>query len=1039
MEQGLLSGNPFFFQTYLRRIHCLFIKVCLTLLNIYTLVKKTITSFYILCLLSISSFALAQVNLEVSVFDLSNLRPLSNLTVYLENKAIGFSAQQATNTQGKVRFNGLSVLGTYRVFVKESDNYFDAKVEGIELRSNEKPSVQLLVPAKRSQELKEIVVYPSTSKINTINAEVASDLKLKEIQTLPIEGRDVTRALYRLPNITQATGFYPEAPNISINGANGLFTNYMIDGMDNNERFLGGQKFAIPVGFTKNITVLTNNYSTEFGLTGNGIVNITSRSGSNELSGEAFFLTRPGPAIDSPSDFAQRDLSGNTVKDGFQRYQTGFSIGGALVKNKTFYYINAEQTVDLKDNLLNSPDLGVNETVRGQNRFTYLSGKLDHFWNNRWSTSLRINGGIVAIERQGGGLEGGVQFPSAASLQDRNSFLANLKTLYTTERLTLETNVQFSRFRWNYGRPKNGPSAQVTVLNPNNLPVAVLGHPGFIFDSQENTWQLQQKLVYSLNSKHTIKAGVALISAGHSLFGGGNVNGNYTILTTQTELDAIRARGSDANLSINDIPSSVQVLNTSVELRPNSFGTVQNVYSAYVEDAFSVNNRLNLTFGLRYDFDNLTQTGVSKGDFDNIAPRVSFNYKINAASAIRGGYGIFYEKISYAVFSDALQQNTTSSDYITQLQALQAQGIIDSQADLSKLTFDGNLSASLANVGYLQAPAPGAIQNERANVFSNERRILNPNGWQNPYTHQISLGYQYQFNKDYLFYVDVVHNRSFNLFRLRNLNAPAPFASTQATPVRTQAKADLTRPIPIITDNTGTYAMINGQRVDGVARNIIVSETAGQSRYWGASFNLQKARGKSKVSYRFTYTLSFLENNTEDINFRAMDSNDFEAEWGAALNDRRHVMNGIINFFPVKNLTITTAILLQSGQPINRIPDATVFGTTDLNGDGRSFGDAYVGNSDRSPGETRNNDRLPWSNTFDLSLRYQIPFGKNTRSKLEISADVFNLFNAKNLSGFSNNATQSNQIQVGPRSSGTLVTRNVAPPRQFQFGARYLF
>jgi hypothetical protein len=128
---------------------------------------------------------------------------------------------------------------------------------------------------------------------------------------------------------------------------------------------------------------------------------------------------------------------------------------------------------------------------------------------------------------------------------------------------------------------------------------------------------------------------------------------------------------------------------------------------------------------------------------------------------------------------------------------------------------------------------------------------------------------------------------------------------------------------------------------------------------------------------------------------------------------------------------------MQSGQPINRIPDATLYGTTDLNGDGRSFGDAYVGNSDRSPGEDRNSDRLPWSTTFDVNLAYNIPLcGKNM---LGITASVFNAMNAENLSGYSNNATQSNQIQVGPAASGVLVRRNAAPPRQFQFGLRYSF
>jgi hypothetical protein len=65
---------------------------------------------------------------------------------------------------------------------------------------------------------------------------------------------------------------------------------------------------------------------------------------------------------------AQRDLSGNQVKDGFMRQQAGFGFGGAIKKDKTFYYVNAEQTFDFKDNLLNVPQLDINETVPGTNR-----------------------------------------------------------------------------------------------------------------------------------------------------------------------------------------------------------------------------------------------------------------------------------------------------------------------------------------------------------------------------------------------------------------------------------------------------------------------------------------------------------------------------------------------------------------------------------------------------------------------------------------------------------------------------------------------
>ncbi|GAB4405097.1 MAG: TonB-dependent receptor [Microscillaceae bacterium] len=973
----------------------------------------------------------AQVELEVSIYDLSNRQPIPAIKVVLQNQAIGFTAEKITNEQGKVRFTGLSVAGLYQVAVPENEQYEEALTELFPLRAQEKGSVQLLVPAKRDLALPEIVVRAVTTKINTIHAEVASSLSQQEISELPIEGRDITRALFRLPNVVQATGFYPEAPNVSINGANSLFTNYMIDGLDNNERFLGGQKFALPVGFTRSITVLTNNYSTEFGLTGNGIVNLTSRSGSNETTGEAFFLTRPGPALDAASPYAQRDLSGNQVKDGFQRYQLGFGIGGAFKKDKTFYYLNAEQTIDIKDNLLNSPALGVNETVRGNNYFTYLSGKIDHFWSRAFSTSLRVNYGLVQIERQGGGLEGGLTFPSAGNAQDRNSLLIALKNLFVKNNYSHETNLQFARFRWNYARPQNENSPQVTVLSGSET-IAVLGHPGFVFDSRENTVQWQEKFQYE-TGRHSLKAGFELISAEHSLFGGGNPNGNYLVSLSESELAALQSLNRGSNLSINDIPAEVEVLNVNIELRPNSFGKRQNIYSVYLEDAFSVSNRLNLTFGLRYDYDNLSRSGGQQGDFNNVAPRFSFNYKISPASVIRGGYGIFYEKILYAVYSDALQQNTTDADYRRQLEQLVALGLLPADTDIDRITFEGNLSASPAGVTYLNAPSPESLQSLRAEVFSNERRILNPNGWDNPFTHQISLGYQYQIDKEHLFYLDLVHNRSHNLFRLRDLNAPAPFTSTENDPVRTVAEADATRPVPIFED----FALINGEVVNGVARNVIVSESEGESRYYAASFNLQKDKGDGKVSYRLIYTLSFLENNTEDINFRAEDANDYGEEWGPSINDRRHVINGIFNYYPVKNLSFSLAALLQSGQPINRIPDAALYGTTDLNGDGRSFGDAYVGNSDRQPGESRNNDRLPWSNTFDIRAIYQLPLGKG--QFLELSADVFNVLNAENLSGYANNATQSNQIQVGPKSTGLLVRRNAAPPRQFQFGVRYLF
>ena len=998
--------------------------------------KKIILFTAILWLSGITLFA--QSGLEITVVDREEGQPVSDLGILISNTDIGFSETGKTDDQGKVRLTNISTTGEYIVNIPESTQFYGLSSDPLQLRSNTTRSITMVIARKSTVTLDEITVQAPITRINTINAEVASELSSAELETLPIEARDINKALYRLPNVTPATGFYPEAPGVSINGANSLYTNYLIDGMDNNEQFLGGPKFPIPTGFVQNVTVMTNNYSAQYGLSGNGVFNITTKSGRNDATGEAFYVVRPGSVVDGSSDFARRDLSGNPVKEGFQRHQFGFGVGGPIKKDRTFYYINAEQIFDLKDNLLNSPQLGINETVPGQNRFTLLSGKVDHTWSPRFRSSLRVNTGLINIERQGGGLDGGVTFPSAGNSQDRNSFLAAFKNSYRLGRWSGETNLQYSRFRWNYSNPNNPESPAATVLGPSGQTVAVVGNPGFEFDNIENTVQLQQSFTYQ-KKDHTLKIGAGLLSADHALLGGGNEFGNYTLQLSQSQVDNLRNLNRGASLNINDLPSDAQVLNYSVELRPTRFGTTQNIYSFYVEDLYSVNSTLNLTFGLRYDYDDLSKGGGDSGDYNNIAPRFNFNYKLNNRSSFRGGYGIFYDKIVYSVHSDALQQNSTAADFRTQLQSLINRGTLPQDTDLEKVTFDGNVSAGINNASFPNGPRSGDISANRNEIFSNSLRILNPDGYDNPYTHQFSLGYQRQLGDDKLFYVDLMHTRSENLFRLRDLNAPAPYPLDDPNnlTVRTTEEADLKRPVPIYSDQNGPYSVVGSDTLRGIGRNVVMTETEGKSRYWAASFNLQKSRLDDDYSYRISYTLSELRNNTEDINFRAEDANTFENEWGPSINDRTHVISGLVSWYAYDGFSVNLAALMQSGQPINRIPDASVYGTTDLNGDGRAFGDAYVGNSDRSPGEPRNSDRLPWSTTFDAGIQYRAPFGSG--QKFEIRADIFNIFNTQNLSGYANNATQSNQIQVGPADSGLLVRKNAGPPRQVQFSVRYLF
>ena len=989
-----------------------------------------------------------QTGVQIALVDGATNQPATNVEVRIDNEAIGFSRIERSDEQGFVRVEGLTTAGTWRVTALAGDRYEQDQAASIELRANFISSVTLrLAPLNGGT----IVVTGARgiTRLNTVNAEVSASIGRNELAALPIEGRDVLGSLVRLPNVVASTGFFPEAPAISINGSNGLDTNYLLDGLDNNENFLGGLKFPVPLGFTRDVTVLANSYSAAFGRTANGVVNYTSPSGTNTVEGDVYALVRPGRPFDARSPFPRRDLSGNAVGESFERYQAGFSIGGPIVRDRTFFYANLEYTHDSNRQLVDAPALGITDTVTGNNSFTLGSVRIDHRLTDQWTLGLRASAGRVSIDRPGGGLGGGnVTFPSAGSDQNRFSTLIAATASFSGDLWSYDGALQFSRFRWDYANPKGPTGPQVAVRDPSGLTVAVVGHPGFLFNSLEKSWQTTHRLQRQAGS-HRFSFGMDLIRSDFALLGGGNPDGNFTVDLTAAQLAGLSSQGLDLTagqvLALNPV-----VANYSVELRPQSFGTGQTQLALYVEDEWQINPRLTATLGLRWDYDSLTgivgRRGQGPGaDHDNFAPRFALNYRPDARSTLRFGAGLFYGKLSYAVISDALQRNTTSSGFMSQLASLRTLGILPSGTDLNAVTFDGNLTVSPACAVAASCPSPQQVQALRDTATLGEARILNPDGYDSPWSLQLSAGYQYQANDTITLSADLIYSRSHNLVRLRDLNAPAAFIPnlanlTAANIALLRAQADngarlaLARALGLVRSQPDADATRPVALVAGGARQITLSETAGQAEYRALVLQANKVRGTDSYAFRLSYTLSSLRNDTDDINFRAANANDFSTEWGPSANDRRHLVSAVGYLYPVDGLTLSVAGLFQSGQPVNLVPDARIFGTQDLNGDGASFGENFVGNSDRYPGSRRNAARLPWSATVDLGLRYAIPgFG----GRFELSADVFNLFNANNESGFANAATTSNQIQFG--GGAPFVQRNAGPPRQFQFGAAYRF
>ncbi len=990
------------------------------------------TRFLVLaCVMGLSTgIAHAQVAIEVTLVDEAAQRPAGpGIAVVLENPATGQTLMSQSDSRGRARFGGLGTGGVWRVSVPETDQYRSAETGEISLRSVVDRGISLsLSPNTDGIEEIEVVGSRAISRLNVVNAEVSGTLDIAEIERIPVEARSLERVLFRLPGVTQATGFFGEAPSVAINGSNGLFTNYTIDGLDNNENFLGGQRFPVPVGAISEVTVLAGSYSVEYGRTTNGIVNVTTKSGTNDFHGEAYFLTRPGGFLSAEPDIgAATTLFGAPITDNFRRFQGGFGIGGPIARGRTFFFLNAEFTRDGTENVLSSPLLPEAALIGGSNRQTLLTARLDHNWTNLLRSSLRINHGRVNLERQGGGLTGGLTFPSAGSVQDRISTNVALTTTYARGALDYTISFNYSRFDWDFGEPLVPAGPQVAVFGPNGLSTGTIGSPGFIFDETENTGQIQQKLTLQ-SGRHQFKLGSDFINARLGLFGGGNVDGNFSVTLTQAQIDLIRASGVGTGFGVADIPADAQLNSAFFETQPNSFGETQRIYSFYAEDQFQVLPELSLTLGLRYDFDNLTNL-VGNGDFNNIGPRLAANWVPATNVSVRAGIGLFYEKIPYAIISDAIQQNSTAPAFLGQLRQLQAAGIIPGDIDPARLVTDrGNISVDATSLcsAVFRCPAISELAGLRNQVtFNGDRRIFNPFGLDNPEALQASLGVQWQPSRLWVLGIDGQFHRNRNVLRLVDLNAAAPFVF-EGTP-RNVAAANATRPA---VNPDGTIPT-------GGARSIIISDTGGRSRYQALIFSARKEKGEDRYDANLFYTLSRLVNDSDDINVRANDANNFAADIGPSLNDRTHVISTIFNLYPLEGLTFTLAGLFQSGQPVNFIPDASLTGTTDLNGDGLSFADQFTGNPDRAPGFARNSGRLPWSTNVDIGFGYRLGTpGPGRSGGLEIRADFFNIFNVNNESGFPVSFTASNQIQIAGRP---FTQRSAAPPRTFQLQARYSF
>lgn len=830
--------------------------------------------------------------------------------------------------------------------------------------------------------------------INTQDATTGGVIGRRELQSLPTDARDPVTLAYTIPGVAQATGFFGDAPRLTINGQNSLYTQYSIDGLENNEGFLGGPRVDFPLSALARLDVLANTYGSEFGRSSNGVVNYVTRAGTDQFTGEVFAYNRPGIPLDArpavlPSDpVAQRDLL--RQQRGFRRTQLGGAAGGALRPGKTYYFGALEYTNENEDRIAST----ANATFTGRElRHTYkLFGRVDQGWTPNQTTTLRF--AASNVNRAGEGT--GVVTPEADITVQRIGTVTALthRSALREGRASNVASAQVGTYRWNYPPTRSDLNTpQVTIIAPDpahagqTYTQAVVGSSNFVFDESELQGQLKDVFETDLGRGHAIRLGGDVARSGFKLAGSQtNPAGSYVVLNQGD----ITPTGASGRYTLRDVPASAKVVSYTIDAAQKQVNLSQTLVGAFAEDRWRVTPALTFTYGVRWDYDDLTSRGESKPDLNNFQPRASANWLVTPTTVLRAGAGVYTGKLPYAIYSDAVQFGPTGNQTVT---------------------FRGAQAPAFG-----QGPRSAAL--DRTQLPAGEIRRLFALGLQQPVSRQLTAGVQRQVGDRLGLSLDGVYSNTRHLPRSFDLNADTRGIQPTDSVSVPVSVGDQFRPVRPV---TGGY------------RRLTTSESGGRAEYYGL-YAVARYQATGTLLFDANYVLSRSRNDTEDINFNATQANRFDLEWADAVNDRRHKVAVRTTYTGVRNLTLATVLDFQTGTPINRAAGFDANGAIDLDGSGDTYGNAFLGNQDRYYGVPRNGERLPSAFRTDVSAGYRVP---TVRGGVELRADVFNVFNKVNESGFANGIGGGGSRTQYGRPGDAVFFGSVAPPRQIQLSVRY--
>ncbi|MFZ0637108.1 MAG: TonB-dependent receptor [Candidatus Acidiferrales bacterium] len=259
--------------------------------------------------------------------------------ITITNAATGLTRNATTADNGLFRFPALPA-GTYALSAEKS-GFAAAKLERIEVLVDEIATVDVALALAQSTQT--VTVESSVTLTDTETAHLGGVINEAQVTTLPLNGRDFAQLALLNAGVSASGGGGGQqggeggVSGYSSNGQRSTSNNFMVDGVDNNNYEAGSVAQLPSIDSIQEFQVQTNNYAAEYGRSSGSIVNLVTKSGTNQLHGSVYEFFRNN-VLDARNFFADPAFTAPALR----LNQFGATLGGPIQKDKTFFFGNYE-------------------------------------------------------------------------------------------------------------------------------------------------------------------------------------------------------------------------------------------------------------------------------------------------------------------------------------------------------------------------------------------------------------------------------------------------------------------------------------------------------------------------------------------------------------------------------------------------------------------------------------------------------------------------------------------------------------------------